>query len=162
MFNTTLNGGNRMGFVSLFLIGGQYTAGNPRILISTTCMAYVKFYQPFLFAAIISELEYVCSCVATYCNSNMALMSGGMQVLRSDYEICEVYAHEPFLSCRTEVKYRLIGLVGCKCVNVFFFPVWSISISEVFRWGIVQYVPEDRLSLACYIPPFPSFLISSP
>jgi len=29
------------GFVSLFLMGGPYTAGNPRILISTICMAYV-------------------------------------------------------------------------------------------------------------------------
>jgi hypothetical protein len=48
-----------------------------------------------------------------------------MKVLRSDYEIGEsfviaghhrkeMYTHEPLLSRRTEIKYRLIGLVGCK------------------------------------------------
>ena len=89
-------------------------------------MAYVEFYQPFLFAAIISELEYVCSCMATHCNSNMALMSGKknesfafkLRNMRSvaiaGHHRKEMYTHEPFLSRRTEVKYRLIGLVGCK------------------------------------------------
>lgn len=52
-------------------------------------MAHLEFYQPFTFAAIISELEYVYRCMATYC-CNMALMSEKMKVLRSDYEIREV------------------------------------------------------------------------
>jgi len=50
----------------------------------------LEFYQPFTFAAIISELEYVCRCMATNYYSNTALMSEKVKVLRSDYEIREV------------------------------------------------------------------------
>ena len=87
-------------------------------------MACVEFYQPFPLAAVISELEYVCRCMATHYYFNMALMSGKngfafrLRNLRS-FAIAgrhrkEMYTHEPFLSRRTEVKYRLIDLVGCK------------------------------------------------
>ena len=88
-------------------------------------MDYVEFYQPFPFAAIISDLEYVCRCMATHYYSNMALMSGKNESFAArlrnvrSFAIAgnhrkEMYTHEPFLSRRTKVKYRLIGLIGCK------------------------------------------------
>jgi len=88
-------------------------------------MAYVEFYQPFTFVAIISELEYVCRCMATHCYSNMALMSEKNESfavrLRNTRSFAiaghhrkEMYTHEPLLSRRVAVKRRLIGLVGCK------------------------------------------------
>jgi hypothetical protein len=82
-------------------------------------MAYVEFYQPFPFAAIIGELDYVSRCIATHYYSNMALMPGGdesfavrLRNMRSfavaGHHRKEMHTHEPFLSRRTELNIGLL------------------------------------------------------
>lgn len=104
--------------------------------------------------------------MATYYYTNMALMSEKnesyavrLRKMRSfaigSHHRKEMYTHEPFLSRRTEVKYRLIGLVGCKWGNAFSFQ------SERYLHVDMRSVQRRHSSVCARGPAFPCMLHST-